>query len=46
VLIVTRNEAIPVLTRPIVAPVARTARRIPTELALGSAEGLSVECAA
>lgn len=46
VLVVTRNEAIPVLTRFIVAPVTRTVRGIPTEVALGSDEGLSIECAA
>lgn len=46
VLVVTRNEAIPVLSRLIVAPVTRTVRGIPTEVALGSGEGLPVECAA
>lgn len=46
VLVVTRDEAIPVLTRVIVAPVTRTVRRIPTEVLLGEAEGLLVECAA
>lgn len=46
VLVVTRNEAIPILSRLIVAPVTRTVRGIPTELALGAEEGLPVECAA
>lgn len=46
VLIVTRDEAIPVLSRVIVAPVTRTVRSIPTEIPLGPADGLPVECAA
>jgi mRNA interferase MazF len=46
VLVVTRDEAIPVLTRLIVAPVTRTVRGIPTEVALGTDEGLPVDCAA
>ncbi len=46
VLVVTRSEAIPVLSTIVVAPVSRTIRGIPTEVALGAAEGLSVECAA
>ena len=46
VLIVTRSEAIPVLTRVVVAPVTRTVRGIPTEIALGQDEGLPVEGAA
>ncbi len=46
VLVVTRNEAIPVLRRLIVAPVTRTVRAIPTEIALGTEEGLPTECAA
>lgn len=41
VLIVTRTEAIPVLNRVLVAPVTRTIRNIPTEVALGATEGLS-----
>jgi mRNA interferase MazF len=39
VLVVTRSEAVPVLTGIVVAPVTRTVRAIPTELALGEAEG-------
>jgi mRNA interferase MazF len=46
VLVVTRSEAIPVLTWVVVAPVTSTVRRIPTEVSLGSAEGLPRECAA
>lgn len=46
VLVVTRDEAIPVLTGIVVAPVTRTVRNIPTEVHLGEEEGLGVECAA
>jgi mRNA interferase MazF len=46
VLIVTRSEAIPVLSRLVVAPVTRTVRAIPTEVAVGPDEGLPVEAAA
>jgi mRNA interferase MazF len=46
VLVVTRNDAIPVLRRLVVAPVTRTVRAIPTEIALGEGEGLPVDCAA
>jgi mRNA interferase MazF len=46
VLIVTRDEAIPVLRRIVVAPVTRTIRDIPTEIRLGRDEGLEVPCAA
>lgn len=46
VLVVTRNEAIAVLTWLLVAPVTRTVRAIPTEVALGEAEGLAQECVA
>lgn len=46
VLVVTRTEAVPVLTGVVVAPVTRTIRSIPTEIRLGEAEGLTVECAA
>jgi mRNA interferase MazF len=46
VLIVTRNEAIPVLRWVVVAPVTRTVRGIPTEIPIGEDEGLPVECAA
>jgi mRNA interferase MazF len=46
ILVVTRSEATPVLTGIVVAPVTRTVRGIPTEVQLGEAEGLPVECAA
>ncbi len=46
VLVVTRSEAVPVLTGIVVAPLTRTVREIPTEIRLGEAEGLPVECAA
>jgi len=46
VLVVTRSDAIPVLRRLVVAPVTRTVRGIPTEVALGEGEGLSADCAA
>jgi mRNA interferase MazF len=46
VLVVTRSEAVGVLTGIIVAPVTRTVRSIPTEISLGSDEGMNVECAA
>lgn len=46
VLVVTRSEAVPVLTGIVVAPVTRTVRGIPTEVGLGEAEGLAVDCAA
>ncbi len=46
VLVVTRDAALPVLTRVLVAPITRTVRDIPTEVALGAREGLGHECAA
>jgi mRNA interferase MazF len=46
VLIVTRDDAIPVLRRLVVAPVTRTVRDIPTEVPLGEEEGLPAACAA
>jgi mRNA interferase MazF len=46
VLVVTRSEAVPVLTTVIVAPVTRTIRDIPTEVALDETHGLAVECVA
>jgi mRNA interferase MazF len=46
VLVVTRTEAIPVLTWIVVAPVTRTVRGIGTELELGADEGLPERCAA
>jgi mRNA interferase MazF len=46
VLVVTRSEAIPVLTWVLVAPITRTVRGIPTEIPLGPGDGLDVVCAA
>ncbi len=46
VLVVTRNDAIPVLRRLVVAPITRTVRDIPTEVVLGADDGLPVDCAA
>jgi len=46
VVIVTRSEAVPILTWIVVAPVTRTVRGIPTEIPLGEQEGLEVPCAA
>jgi mRNA interferase MazF len=45
-LVVSRSEAIPILRQILVAPVTRTVRSIPTEVALGPVEGLAVESAA
>lgn len=46
VLVVTRTEAIPVLTWIVVAPVTRTIRGIPTEIPLDADDGLPAPCAA
>lgn len=46
VLVVTRDAAIPVLRALVVAPVTRTVRDIPTEVALGPEDGLPDRCAA
>ncbi len=46
VLVVTRSEAVPVLTWIVVAPVTRTIRDIPTEVALGPDHGLATSCVA
>ena len=46
VLVVTRSEAVPVLTWVLVAPVTRTVRGIPTEISLGPEQGLPEECVA
>ena len=46
VLIVSRDLASAHLNRVVVAPVTRTVRSIPTEIALGTDDGLDVECAA
>ncbi len=44
-LVMTRERAIPVLTAVLAAPVTRTVRGIPTELALGPDDGMPVDCA-
>lgn len=46
VLVVTRSEAVPVLGWVVVAPITRSARGIPTEIALGHGEGLRTPSAA
>ncbi len=46
VLVVTRSDAIGVLTWIVIAPVTRTVREIPTEIALGPEHGLPDECVA
>jgi mRNA interferase MazF len=46
VLVVTRSEAIPVLTWIVVAPVTRTIRGIPTEIPLETDHGVDVPCVA
>lgn len=46
VLVVTRSEAIPVLDWIVVAPVTRTIRGIPTEIALDEEHGVDLPCAA
>jgi mRNA interferase MazF len=46
VLVVTRSDAIDVLTWIVVAPVTRTVRHIQTELSLGERHGLAVDCVA
>ena len=46
VLVITRSEAVPVLTWIVAAPVTRTVRGIPTEVPLGPDEGLPQQCAA
>ena len=44
-LVMTRSAAIPVLQNVLAAPLTRTIRSIPTELPLGPADGMPVECA-
>lgn len=45
-LILTRSEAVPVLTRVLVAPMTRTIRGIPTEVRFDQADGMPEECVA
>jgi mRNA interferase MazF len=42
-LVLTRDEAIPVLRTILVAPITRTIRGIPTEVPLGAEEGLATD---
>ncbi len=44
-LILTRNEAIPVLNQVLAAPATRTIRGIPTEVELDSSDGMPAPCA-
>jgi mRNA interferase MazF len=46
VLVVTRSQAVPVLTWVLVAPVTRIVRGIPTEIPLGPGQGLPEDCVA
>ena len=45
-LVLSRDEAIPVLNAVLVAPVTRSVRGIRSEISLSPAEGLQFECAA
>lgn len=45
-LVLTRDEAIPVLTRVLAAPVTSTVRGISSEVLLGAPEGLPIGCVA
>jgi mRNA interferase MazF len=45
-LVLTRDAAIPVLASLVCAPITRTVRSIPTELPLGTDDGMPVACAA
>lgn len=45
-MVVTRSEAVSVLTWIVVAPVTRTIRGIPTEIILDTEHGVDVPCAA
>jgi mRNA interferase MazF len=45
-LVMTRSGVIPFLHSVVAAPITRTVREIPTELALGVEDGMPTECAA
>ena len=45
-MVLTRDEAIPVLRTLLVAPVTRMVRDIPTEVPLGPDDGLPTDCVA
>lgn len=44
VLVLTRDEAIPVLNQVLAVPVTTTVRDIPTEVALGRDDGMPADC--
>ena len=44
-LILTRDEAIPVLNQVLAVPATRTVRGIPTEVPLGVSDGMPTDCA-
>ena len=46
VLVVTRDQALQVLRRIMVAPITRTVRGIPTEVPLDASDGMREPCAA
>jgi mRNA interferase MazF len=46
VLVLTRGSAIPYLSRVTVAPITSTIRGVPSEVALGTEDGLRQSCAA
>lgn len=46
VLVVTRSEAVPVLSWILVAPITRTIRGIPTEIPLDQEHGVDMPCVA
>lgn len=46
VLVVTRDSAIPILRRIVVAPITRTIRGIPSEVRLGTDDGVREDCVA
>ena len=43
-LVLTRDEAVPLLTRVLAVPATRTARGLPTEVRLGLDDGMPDEC--
>jgi mRNA interferase MazF len=45
-LVLTRNQAIGLLNTVLVAPITRTIRGIPTEVVLGTDDGLNQQCVA
>jgi len=46
VLVLSRDAVLPALRRPLVAPLTTRIRDLPTEVPLGPADGLPVECVA